>query len=302
MLAQSSNQIREEEPLPLTELPRDQKIRLILCDFDGTFANDSGGVDPLNVQGFCYSQKLGIPVAFCTGRGRASVMDVLGDETLEKMKFKGCPGVYCNGAVAIDPSGEVLYETLLPREVQERMLSILKRNGLLDYALGVNVDESVCQHVNEWSTMMHTAYGERFPTVVPPNEGGLSSKSFCKIMICQTPEVLTALRREVERELGTSLHITRPYPTLLEVTERGFDKGRGLRALAQCMRIDERNILALGDSENDIRMFNAAGVAVVVSSGSSTAKAAAQYQTEGPGRGPLLEVIKALEKCAEPSG
>lgn len=76
------------------------------------------------------------------------------------------------------PSAEWRYVVrgLLQEEVQKRMLSILEERDLLNHALGVTVDESFCQDVDKWLTMMHSGYGERFPTLLFPAAGGWHQK------------------------------------------------------------------------------------------------------------------------------
>lgn len=277
---------------PLSELS--QRISLVLCDFDGTFANDAGGVDPLNVKGFVELRRCGLPVGFCTGRSIGSVLKTLGPSSLAEMEYEGFPGVYCNGAIAYGPKGDLLYESTLRPETQAKILSVFEKQGVLNCALGIRASDSYCQELNKWSLYEHTEFGEVYPTLISPQDGGLAAKAYNKVMICHTPETIAALREAVEAELGPSVHVCCPYPMLLEVTEKGVTKGTGLKALAEHLKIQPDEVLALGDSENDVPMFQATASAVVVTSGSVVAKAAAKFETVGPGKGPLLSVAKHL--------
>ena len=51
----------------------------------------------------------------------------------------------------------------------------------------------------------------------------------------------------------------RTHIWLVEATARGVDKGSGLLRLCDILGIDPQRVMAIGDSENDIPMLQAAG-------------------------------------------
>jgi HAD-superfamily hydrolase, subfamily IIB len=58
------------------------------------------------------------------------------------------------------------------------------------------------------------------------------------------------------------------------------NKGSGLKKLAQALKINPEEIMALGDEQNDIPMFKFAGTAVAMGNGSDLAKSYADYVTD----------------------
>jgi hydroxymethylpyrimidine pyrophosphatase-like HAD family hydrolase len=55
------------------------------------------------------------------------------------------------------------------------------------------------------------------------------------------------------------------------------DKGRGLAWLADHLRIEQSEVLAIGDSDADVPMIEWAGIGVAMGNGSPDAKAAADW-------------------------
>ncbi len=66
---------------------------------------------------------------------------------------------------------------------------------------------------------------------------------------------------------------------LLTITAAGVDKGAGLRALCRHLGISPGEAVAIGDSEVDIPMFEAAGASFAMADGTEAARAAATRLT-----------------------
>ncbi len=89
--------------------------------------------------------------------------------------------------------------------------------------------------------------------------------------------------REVMRDLGVKVLDT---GFAIHLQARGISKGLALRKLAADMGVPVQEFLAIGDSENDLEMIEAAGVGVAVANAGDAVRAAADYVTEkGDGDG-----------------
>jgi phosphoglycolate phosphatase (TIGR01487 family) len=98
--------------------------------------------------------------------------------------------------------------------------------------------------------------------------------------------------REVMRDLGVKVLDT---GFAIHLQARGISKGLALQKLAADMGIPVREFLAMGDSENDLEMIQAAGVGVAVGNASDALRAAADYVTEkGDGDGFVEAVTRYL--------
>ena len=63
------------------------------------------------------------------------------------------------------------------------------------------------------------------------------------------------------------VEVTQGSPDNVEATAAGVNKGSALLALAGQLGIPQAQVLAVGDSENDRKMLEAAGVAAVMANG-----------------------------------
>ena len=79
----------------------------------------------------------------------------------------------------------------------------------------------------------------------------------------------------------------------LEITQKGINKGEGLRILAKQLSIPMENTMAIGDNENDLSIITAAGIGVAMGNAEPHVKAQANYVTSTNGE---EGVAKAIQK------
>ncbi|RXE57308.1 phosphoglycolate phosphatase [Methanoculleus taiwanensis] len=72
----------------------------------------------------------------------------------------------------------------------------------------------------------------------------------------------------------------------------GVNKGTALHELAGMMGLSPAEIMAVGDSENDIEMIRAAGVGVAVANSTGTTRTAADYVSEARYGDGFVEAVK----------
>ena len=53
---------------------------------------------------------------------------------------------------------------------------------------------------------------------------------------------------------------------------KGVSKGEGLKQLCKTLDVDTSQVVAIGDNENDISMFQVAGLAIAMENGDDIAK------------------------------
>ncbi|MBC3887304.1 Cof-type HAD-IIB family hydrolase [Acetobacterium paludosum] len=73
--------------------------------------------------------------------------------------------------------------------------------------------------------------------------------------------------------------ITQAVAGNIEVNHRSANKGDGLKQLCKILKLDPKNIMAIGDSDNDLQMIEFAGLGVAVGNASDDVKAIANRIT-----------------------
>ncbi|WP_055669671.1 Cof-type HAD-IIB family hydrolase [Desnuesiella massiliensis] len=101
--------------------------------------------------------------------------------------------------------------------------------------------------------------------------------------------------KEAKRELLYlgNLEVVSSAHDNIEVMASGISKGRGIELLAQTLGITKKEILCIGDSENDISMFNNSGFKIAMGNAIEELKAMADYITDSNINS---GVAKALER------
>ena len=91
-----------------------------------------------------------------------------------------------------------------------------------------------------------------------------------------------AHRKQIEDALdGIALLNPHGKHPSADVTILGWDKGDGVKAVAEYMHVPLENTYAFGDGINDISMLKMAGHSVAMGNGQDAVKAAAEYVTTG---------------------
>jgi len=75
----------------------------------------------------------------------------------------------------------------------------------------------------------------------------------------------------------------------------GVEKGDGLRSVAAALGLDPGDFVAVGDSENDVSTFAAAGESFAVANADDRARAAADHVTDGAHMDGTLEALATLQ-------
>ena len=95
------------------------------------------------------------------------------------------------------------------------------------------------------------------------------------------------------QEFGVNTVLT--APTDVEVGSPLADKGQALTALANKLGISRRQILAIGDNDNDLGMLRAAGTAVAMGNATESVKAMADFTAPSNNEDGVASVLEALE-------
>lgn len=112
-----------------------------------------------------------------------------------------------------------------------------------------------------------------------------------KLLVVASELEVERLLPELKTQFGAHLHVVRSMPRYIELTADGVSKGAGLSLLAQRLGVPREEVMAIGDSENDISMLEYAGVGVAVANAGSHVKETADYITEGESGDGVAEAI-----------
>jgi len=246
--------------------------KLLVLDFDDTLLNDSLDISEGNIQAIKRAIELGVNVVFNSGRSNDSMV-----KYINKLKLFKDHEYFAsfNGARIDTVGGENIY-------LKNIAGPILKK--LIDYGHKFDLDTQFYDDgmiVEKETTIIrnyvkHTNIAFR----IMPNIFDIEKST--KVLF-NSPDIdkLNALKQLIELELKGQVNVFFSKPTYLEVLHIEANKGLVVKFLAEKLDIKQDEIIAVGDSFNDIFMIEYAGLGVAVRNARDEVKKTADYITQG---------------------
>jgi Cof subfamily protein (haloacid dehalogenase superfamily) len=253
-----------------------ENIRALALDLDGTLLRPGGVLSERAAGAVRACRDRGLEVIIATGRA------VEAAEKFRRPLGIGGPMVYFNGAVVADmPGGRVLNATLLDREAAAFCLRIARETGVYYQVFFPGTPEhpretlmtegaSPERDMYRDHTGMLADLGDLEKALALPELPGC-----IKAMFIAEPPALERVRARIEEQFGGAVYIARTYGTFLEVLNPRISKGTGLLRALEHRGLKPEELIAFGDEENDLPMFEAASWAVAPENAKERVKEAA---------------------------
>lgn len=236
--------------------------RIVLTDFDGTFA-DYSVIPDAHVEAVRAARENGHVVLLCTGRSLA----IIPAEAAALFD-----GVVSSAGARVDLDGETLVDEVYPEELGRRTVSLLLEHGVqfaLEAADALYAPASAIALMRKRLAPADGSSRNADSILSAMRESeDLTRVPFAKISIWASPvpveELAAALGPEV-RALPNSVATGDAFMGELQLT--AIDKADGLRLVAEHLGTDLSRTIAVGDGMNDVGMLAIAGTGVAVEGG-----------------------------------
>ena len=254
-------------------------IRLIALDLDGTVFDDEKRISARTLQAIRAALDRGVDVVPATGRQAGGI----------PAEFLQMPGVRyaltANGASVVElASGRSVVRLPFDDALAQQVLAAVQPFGGV---IGVFIDGACYGDPDSAARVESTCPPALLPYVRASRQ-----------VVPDMPACLAAHPGQVEKfsilygDAATrdaawaavaaacpGAEITSSVPCNLEVNAPGVNKGRGLMALAAELGLDPAQVMACGDSGNDLAMIRLAGLGVAIANASPDVLAAADAVT-----------------------
>ncbi|MCL2472510.1 MAG: Cof-type HAD-IIB family hydrolase [Treponema sp.] len=260
--------------------PDPGKIKALALDLDGTLLGPDSLLSERAKTALHNCHKRGIKIIIATGRAIDAV-----EPFRVSLAAKG-PMIYFNGAVVAEmPSGKIIDITLLDKNAAVRCLDLADEMGVYCQVFLPGAGEKPhITLVTEKDAPERNLYYEH--TGILAELGDLRDilhrpelPGCVKAMFLAEPEILESLRPPLKERFGKSVYVVQTYRTFLEVLDARVSKGQGLRTAMEYYSLRKEEVIAFGDEENDLPMFDAAGFSVAPSNAKDAVKAKAKLVT-----------------------
>jgi hydroxymethylpyrimidine pyrophosphatase-like HAD family hydrolase len=259
------------------------RYRLLAIDLDGTLLDRSGGLTARTAEALTRAVAAGLVVAPATARWYQAAVRPFAAAGLEVAAIASA------GADVRARGGSVVAQCPLPEEFARFVAELCDRAG---WPATVALPAFAYRRSNELPPWAANA-----PEWLRPVTSLRGADLRGALAVLAEPGAedphLAELRAWRDRvELFDALAFT--GDGMVTMTAKGIDKAHGLRALCGALGVDPAEVVAIGDSEVDVPMFGAAGLAVAVATGTPGSKAAAARLIPGPAEEGVAQLIEEL--------
>lgn len=245
---------------------------MVALDLDDTLLDSQRRISPKTAELIRKVREKGVLITLATGRMYASALFYARELGLE------LPLITYQGALVKDSgSGEVLYYKPIEPEIAGEVIDFFKKNRV-HYNAYLDDNLYMERLTPEGRDYADLAGVEARVTGNLALEVG--KKGSVKLTaVCYDEKKILEMERELKKGYGDRLNITRSKPYFLEVMHKKANKAEALRIVAEHYGIDRKEVMAVGDSYNDIEMLKWAGIGVAMGNAPLQVKEAADYVT-----------------------
>ncbi|WP_028547345.1 Cof-type HAD-IIB family hydrolase [Paenibacillus sp. UNC451MF] len=224
-------------------------FKLVALDMDGTFLMEDKTISVENRKAVKAAAEAGVTVMFATGRGIPNVLPYVEELNLQS------PIVAVNGSEVWSAPGKLHSRNMFNPELIIQMRELALKYDTWYWAYSVNGlfnKERWTNKVWDEQWLKFGYYYEDEPT-------------------------LNAIRERMI-EWG-EMEVTNSHPCNIELNPKGISKASGLRQVCELLGIEMSQVIAMGDSLNDVTMIREAGLGVAMGNAQDSVKSLADVVT-----------------------
>lgn len=246
-------------------------IKLVVTDLDGTLLNKNHEVTETNKKAVRAAVDLGVTVTIATGRMYSSALPYA------KQLGVDVPIITYNGALIKSVSGEVLFARYIDPEVVKEVSAFCRKK---DWYLQIyHNDELYFKERNGKAKGYEALAGihgiaagddlytmqDRIPKMLVITKSGEESDAFVKVL---------------QAHFDGKIFATKSNPTYIEIVHPKVNKAVALDVLMEKLNVTKDEVMAIGDSNNDVPMLRAAGMSIAMGNANEEIKSFCTAVTE----------------------
>lgn len=256
-------------------------IKLVAIDLDGTTFDNKGVISRENIEAIKRANSMGIYVVPTTGRAFYELPVAI--SSISELEYF----VVSNGASVTNRDNRQIYKDEIPFDIARKIVEIIKKHNIMPelYLDGEPIAQK--DKMNKECFEYFEIDKKYFDVLIEQRKGVDDIFEYFETkkmdvekfnLFFKTKEE----RREFVKEIGVFgdfIEVTSSMESNLEINKKGANKGTGLVHLCQLLGIDSDQVMAIGDSDNDITMLRFAGTAVAVANACRSLKVVANNFT-----------------------
>lgn len=249
-------------------------IKLMAVDLDDTLLDKQKEISLENIKAIHKAKSKNIKIVIASGRPFfriKPILEILGLDKREDYVIAFNGGIITNGL-----NGEVFYERTINNQSLRAIYDVLRK---YDLCFNVYQDDVIYTSKLEDSIVKLPVYkGIDF---IYQTEKEINEVKYAhKVILADRKEKIEKYKNLIVKELGNDFSIVRTTPNFLEILPKGTSKGGSLKQIRKMLNISRENVMAIGDAENDLSMFDEASISVAMENATNDLKEKATFITK----------------------
>ena len=246
-------------------------IKLFVTDFDGTLLPSGQNVPQKNIKAVQDMVKAGVIFTIATGRMYSASVKIA------KSLYLDVPIITYNGALIKSVGGEIFHTDYLPPKLIVDIINFCEANNW--HIQNYSNDILYYPEHNDFAKGYEDALKIYGKTV---GWDGLRSytENVPKLLSITSGADETAERIEIlKNKFGDKINAIRSNANYVEITCPKVSKAAAITILADKWNIDNSEVMAIGDSYNDLPMLKSAGHSVAMGNAPDDVKSVCEFVT-----------------------
>jgi len=253
------------------------EYKLLALDLDGTLLNSKEEISKKNLEAIKRVNKKGVKIIVTTGRSYASA-----ESYITKININD-PVITYNGAVIHDFENVIRKITLKDNLIKD-ILKLLKD---MDYAPIIYDENHKYYETFGGYTHDFLEFSKTFERELIKVENIIDRewKNVIRLSVVTGEPDIPLLHSELKKNFGEKIKTLDTYFVgwnfwIFEILSKDCSKSNGLSFLCNTYNIEQEEVIAVGDNNNDLDMITWAGMGVAMKNGLTSVIKEADYVTE----------------------
>lgn len=254
-------------------------VKIITLDLDGTLLNSEHKVSQKNIKTLTKASNAGVKIVIGTGR-------VFEEIPLEVRKFDKIDYfITSNGGAIYSSDEKLMVSNYIDKSVSRQCFEVLKGyNVFIDLYIGgtAYVSQSQLEEIHKYrsddfdidSLMPYRNIVSTLEDIFEEKGEKLEKINLFFVSKEQRDEAINELYSKVN-----DISLSYSMGSNLEINSCTSTKGSALKSLAERLNIDSKNVMAIGDSNNDLTMLKYANYSVAMGNASDDIKNVTKHLT-----------------------
>ena len=263
-----------------SETDKKPQIKLIAVDLDGTIISNATEFSNKTIEALNTAAEQGIIVAVCTGRVYGEIPEAI--RNIEGVRYF----ITSNGSSIITNTGNIIYSNTIEKNIASDSLDILSE---YDVMIDLYINGNGYMQSSDIEKLEHYNVTDGFDKVLKVSR--IMKDDIMRFYREELPALekinLFFADKQERKEAIYRIGRLEPSPKIvysmehnLEITSSTCSKGQGLNFLSNLLEVHMSEVMAIGDSNNDVSMLKLAGLSVAMGNSPKYVKDTVDYVTD----------------------